>query len=154
MVAKSYIRLIAVSVIIFFNNTYLKSMDDVNFEMNVNEAYSLYKESNLIIIDVRTVREWQMTGVIPNSILANMHDENNLERKDFLNEVNEILLLNKDKKIGFICASGARSKIVLDFFLEQGIKNIYHIPEGITGRSSEGWLFQGYPITNFSTKKD
>ena len=62
--------------------------------------------------------------------------------------------LNKDKKIGFICASGARSKIVLDFLLEQGIKNIYHIPEGITGRSSEGWLFQGYPITNFSTKKD
>ena len=153
MVAKSYIRLI-VSILFFFNYTYLKSMDYANFEMSIKDAYSLHNEGGLIIIDVRTIKEWQMTGVIPNSILVNMHDAYNIERKDFLNEVNEILLLNKNKNIAFICASGVRSKTVLDFFLGQGHQNIYHIPEGIMGKKSDGWFFQGYPITNFSIEKD
>ena len=45
-------------------------------------------KKKVLIIDVRTIKEWQMTGVIPNSILVNMHDDNNIERKNFLNEVN------------------------------------------------------------------
>ena len=154
MVAKSYIRLIIISVFIFLNSKLIYSMNNLNLEISLEKAHSLYKENNLLIIDVRTKKEWEMTGIIPDSILISMHDNNNLERKDFLKEINLEISSHKNKKIAFICASGARSNAVMVFFLNKGFKNIHHIPDGIMGKQSNGWLFQGYPITNYLTKKD
>ena len=154
MVAKSYIRLIIFSVFIFFNNKLAYCMDNLNLEIGLEKAYKLYKENSLLIIDVRTKKEWEMTGIIPNSILISMHDNNNLERKTFLEEINLELSSHKNKSIAFICASGSRSKAVMDFFLNKGFNNVHHIPDGIMGRQSNGWLFQGYPITNYLAKEE
>ena len=129
-------------------------MDNFSLEITLDKAHSLYKEENLLIIDVRTAKEWKMTGVIPGSILISMHDDNNIERKSFLEEINLKISSYKSKKIAFICASGSRSKVVMDFFLNEGYKNIYHIPDGIMGRQSDGWLFSGYPITQYMTVKE
>ena len=129
-------------------------MDNINSEITLTKAYSLYKKEKLLIFDIRTRKEWQMTGVIPNSILINMHDDNNLERESFLNEISSELELHKNKNIAFICASGARSKVAMDFFINKGYKNIFHIPDGIMGKQSNGWLFQGYPITNYIENKE
>ena len=129
-------------------------MDNFSLEITLDKAHSLYKEENLLIIDVRTAKEWKMTGVIPGSILISMHDDNNLERKSFLEEINLKISSYKSKKIAFICASGSRSKVVMDFFLNEGYKNIYNIPDGIMGRQSDGWLFSGYPITQYMTVKE
>ena len=154
MVAKSYIRLIIFSVFIFFNNKLAYSMDNLNLEISLEKAFKLYKENNLLIIDVRTKKEWEMTGIIPKSILISMHDNNNIERKGFLEEINLELSSHKNKNVAFICASGSRSKAAMDFFLNKGFNNIHHIPDGIMGRQSNGWLFQGYPITNYLTEKE
>ena len=154
MVAKSYIRLILLIILICFNYKLIYSMDNLSLEISLDKAHSLYKEENLLIIDVRTEKEWKMTGVIPGSILISMHDDNNLERKSFLEEINLKISSYKSKKIAFICASGSRSKVVMDFFLNEGYKNIYHIPDGIMGRQSDGWLFSGYPITQYMTVKE
>ncbi len=153
MVAKSYIRLILLSVFILFSNKLIHSMDNINSEITLDKAYSLYEKNKLLIFDIRTKKEWKMTGVIPNSILINMHDNNNLERENFLNEVSSELELHKNENIAFICASGARSKVVMDFFINKGYKNIFHIPDGIMGKQSNGWLFQGYPVTNYVENK-
>ena len=128
-------------------------MDNINSEITLDKAYSLYEKNKLLIFDIRTKKEWKMTGVIPNSILINMHDNKNLERENFLNEVSSELELRKNENIAFICASGARSKVVMDFFINKGYKNIFHIPDGIIGNQSNGWLFQGYPITNYPENK-
>lgn len=153
MVAKSYIRLILFSIFIFLSNKLILGMDNINLEITLDKAHSLYEKEKLLIFDIRTKKEWQMTGVIPNSILINMHDNNNLERENFLNEVTSELKLYKNKNIAFICASGARSKVVMDFFINKGYKNIFHIPDGIMGKQSNGWLFQGFPITNYVENK-
>ena len=84
MVAKSYIRLIILSVFIFLNSKLMYSMNNLSLEISLEKAHSLYTDNNLLIIDVRTKKEWEMTGIIPGSILISMHDNNNLERKDFL----------------------------------------------------------------------
>ena len=81
MVAKSYIRLIILSVFIFLNSKLIYSMNNLNLEISLEKAHSLYKENNLLIIDVRTKKEWEMTGIIPDSILISMHDNNNLKEK-------------------------------------------------------------------------
>ncbi len=129
-------------------------MNDLNLEITLEKAHELYEKNNLLIIDIRTEKEWEMTGVIPNSILISMHDNNNLERKSFLKEMNLEISNNKNKNIAFICASGSRSKVLMDFFLQKGLKNIHHIPDGIIGKHSDGWLFQGYPITNYLVEKE
>ena len=98
-------------------------------------------------------KEWEMTGIIPKSILISMHDNNNIERKEFLKEINLELSSHKNKNVAFICASGSRSKAAMDF-LNKGFNNIHHIPDGIMGRQSNGWLFQGLSITNYLTEKN
>ena len=122
MVAKSYIRLIILSVFILLSSKSVHSMDNINFEITLDKAYSLYEKEKLLIFDIRTKKEWKMTGVIPNSILINMHDNNNIERENFLNEVSSEIELYKDKNIAFICASGARSRVVMDFLLIKATK--------------------------------
>ena len=129
-------------------------MENSKVNISLEEAVSLYKKNKLIIIDVRTAKEWSMTGVIPKSILLNMHDDNNQERSNFLNELESQLNINKNKNIAFICASGARSKIITDYLINKGHKNIYHIPDGIMGKQNDGWLFLGYPITKYTPKKE
>ena len=74
-------------------------MDNLSLEISLDKAHRLYKEENLLIIDVRTEKEWKMTGVIPDSILISMHDNNNLERESFLEEVNFKISSYKNKKI-------------------------------------------------------
>ena len=83
MVAKSYIRLILLSVFILLSSKLIYGMDNINLEITLDKAHSLYEKEKLLIFDIRTKKEWEMTGVIPNSILINMHDSNNIEREIF-----------------------------------------------------------------------
>jgi len=154
MVAKSYFRLILFTILIFLSNQVIYSMDNSNTELSLEEALNQYEKGNILIIDIRTSNEWKMTGIIPDSVLINMHDDNHQERKEFLEELKKKLSLNQNKNIAFICASGARSKIVSDFLVNEGYSNIFHIPDGILGKQNDGWLFQGYPIHNYNEKKE
>ena len=83
-----------------------------------------------------------------------MHDDKYQERKGFVTEITKILLEYQDKNIAFICASGARSKIITDYLVNKGYKNIYHIPDGIMGKQNDGWLFNGYPLINYNNMKE
>ena len=122
MATSSYFRLSIILIFILFNNLVSYSMENSKVNISLEEAVSLYKKNKLIIIDVRTAKEWSMTGVIPKSILLNMHDDNNQERSNFLNELESQLNINKNKNIAFICASGARSKIITDYLINKAIK--------------------------------
>ncbi len=94
MVAKSYIRLILLSVFILLSSKLIYGMYNINLEITLDKAHSLYEKEKLLIFDIRTKKEWEMTGVIPNSILINMHDNNNIERENFLNEVSSEIELH------------------------------------------------------------
>ena len=154
MVAVTYFRLILFSLLFFLANHVVLSMDNVKSELTLQEAHSLYINKNLTIIDVRTINEWKMTGIIPTSILINMHDDKYQERNGFVTEITKILLEYQDKNVAFICASGARSKIITDYLINKGYKNIYHIPDGIMGKQNDGWLFNGYPLINYNNMEE
>ena len=91
MVAVTYFRLILFSLLFFLANHVVLSMDNVKSELTLQEAHSLYMNKNLTIIDVRTINEWKMTGIIPTSILINMHDDKYQERNGFVTEITKIL---------------------------------------------------------------
>ena len=51
----------------------------------------------------------------------------------------EVNILSKNNNnVAIICASGARSKIVSDYLINEGYENIYNIPDGIIGKKSDG----------------
>ena len=66
-----------------------------------------------------------MTGIIPNSYLINMHEEDFSENTNFIEETKKVLDENKEFDVAFICASGARSEIAANYFIEKNYKNIF-----------------------------
>ena len=74
------------------------------------------------------------------------------ENLNFILETEKVINENKEFDIAFICASGARSEIAANYFIEKNYKNIFHIPEGILGKNKDGWLFLGYPIESYIDK--
>ncbi len=124
-----------------------------NDKSNYLKAEKLYNSNQIKIIDIRTEKEWKMTGVIPNTFLVNMHNEDFTENPNFINIVKDLLNKNLDSKIAFICASGARSEIAANYFKNKKHKNIFHIPTGILGKQEDGWLYLGLPIESFNKEK-
>ncbi len=154
MVAKHYIRLIFCFLIFSLMIKSIKSDEHMNnINISIDEAEKLYNSNQIKIIDIRTEKEWKMTGVIPNTFLVNMHNEDFTENPNFINIVKDLLNKNLDSKIAFICASGARSEIAANYFKNKKHKNIFHIPTGILGKQEDGWLYLGLPIESFNKEK-
>jgi rhodanese-related sulfurtransferase len=150
MVTKYNFKIILFFCVYIFNVIELKSDNEMtNFDITINNAFQSYSRNELVIIDIRTVKEWKMTGVIPQSYLINMHTKDFSENPNFLSEVELVLNKLKNKNIAFICASGARSEIVANYFIEKNYKNISHIPDGIVGKEKDGWLYLGHPIKSY-----
>ena len=153
MVTRINFRLIIFFLIFFKIQGTLNSQDKMkDIEININQALESYKSKKLKIIDIRTLKEWKMTGIIPNSYLINMHEEDFSENLNFIAETEKLLNEFKEFDIAFICASGARSEIAANYFIEKDYKNIFHIPDGILGKNKDGWLFLGYPIESYIEK--
>ena len=153
MVTKYNLKIILCFFSFIFNIIELKCDNEMSsIEMSINKAFQYYTDNELVIVDIRTVREWKMTGVIPKSYLINMHTENFSEKPGFLKEVEIVLNKVKNKNIAFICASGARSEIVANYFIEKNYKNIFHIPEVVVGKENNGWLYLGHPIKAYDEK--
>ena len=125
MVTAKIIRLIIISFILgLFHLSILAS------DISPTQAWAKYINNELIIIDVRTKSEWKETGVIPNSILISMHDDDGNEKSNFTEEVLLIINKVKDKDISFICASGGRSNIISSYLSAKGYEKIYNISQG------------------------
>ena len=153
MVARINFRLIVFFLVFFKFHDTLSSQDKMkDININISQAIESYKSNKLKIIDIRTLKEWKMTGIIPNSYLINMHEEDFSENLNFVVETQKVLDENKEFDVAFICASGARSEIAANYFIEKNYKNIFHIPEGILGKNKDGWLFLGYPIEGYIDK--
>ena len=153
MVTRINFRLIIFFLIFFTPQGVINSQDKMkDINISINQAIESYKSKKLKIIDIRTLKEWEMTGIIPNSYLINMHEEDFSENLNFISETEKVLNENKDFDIAFICASGARSEVAANYFLEKSYKNIFHIPQGILGKNKDGWLFLGHPIENYANK--
>ncbi len=156
MVTKYYFRIILFFLLLFVNIIQLGSDDSdmTNIEITIREAINYYNEKRIAIIDVRTVQEWETTGVIPGSFLVNMHSADFSENPNFVDEIELTLKsIKNDTKIAFICASGARSEIVANYFKNNNFKNIFHIPEGIVGKSNDGWLHLGFPLQQYDSNE-
>jgi rhodanese-related sulfurtransferase len=107
-------------------------------EISLSEAIALHNDSEVVIVDIRDVRERQREGFIPNSIHAPRGmielwaDPGSPYFKDIFAE---------SKRFIFHCASGWRSALTVATLHEMGFE-AEHIEDGF-----KGWVSNGGPVT-------
>ena len=102
-------------------------------DISVKDAAALVQNppQGLTIVDVRTpaeFREGHLAGAVNMDFFGASFDS-------------QILALPKDKPILLYCRTGNRSAGAYDVMEKEGITNILHMNEGITG-----WQKQGLPL--------
>lgn len=122
-------------------------------DISVQEAHQLATRGDVVLIDVRSVEEWEQTGLAVNSHPISMHQKGGMPKlqEDLL----ALLKGDKSQSIALICAGGLRSARVQNYLKEQGFENIYNVKEGIVGGwFSRGWIEQGLPTVDYMSAEN
>jgi rhodanese-related sulfurtransferase len=96
-----------------------------------NESLShSFLEKDIPIIDIRTPKEWEETGVVPDSHLITFYNEDKTYNEiKFLFELEKIV--NVEDTFAILCRSGNRSNQVSRFLYSQGFTNVINLAGGI-----------------------
>jgi rhodanese-related sulfurtransferase len=109
--------------------------------MTASEAHEAQKKGEIILVDVRTPNEWAKTGIGEGVHAISAADPN------FLARLEELAAGDKSRKIGFICATGARSGQVAQILRQYGWENVVNVHDGMMGnRTAPGWIRSGLPV--------
>lgn len=107
-------------------------------EIDAADMIATWEDANVVIVDLRDVRERQRAGYIPGSFhcprgMAEFWvDPTSPYYKD---------IFGQDAKFVFHCASGWRSALTVETLQGMGFENIAHIKDGFTS-----WKEAGGPI--------
>jgi rhodanese-related sulfurtransferase len=90
------------------------------------------------VIDIRTVREWQESGILPGSHLLTLVDEQGrADPAAWLKQVQRVARPNQPLIV--ICRSGNRTRLASQILSEQaGYRTVYNVKNGILAWASEG----------------
>ena len=87
--------------------------------------------TNIPIVDVRSISEWKQTGVIPDSILLTFFDkEGNYDLDEWYKKL--LLEVAEGEPLILICRSGNRSRIIAEMMDTKFDNVIYNAQRGIT----------------------
>lgn len=114
-------------------------------QMAADIAYSEIGAGRMVLVDVRTPKEWRDTGVAPRAVTLSMAE------RDFVKKLKALVEANPGKRIGLICASGGRSGSVQRQMAKLGIaEDAVDIVEGMKGNGdAPGWIARGLPVTPY-----
>jgi rhodanese-related sulfurtransferase len=115
-------------------------------EIEASEAMALLADPQVVIVDLRDVRERQRLGYIPGSF----HCPRGMvefwvdPESPYYKEV-----FGRDAKFIFHCASGWRSALTVETLQRMGFDNIAHIKHGFTS-----WQEAGGPVETVERNDD
>jgi rhodanese-related sulfurtransferase len=100
--------------------------------LSLGQLKSMQQSDNALIIDIRTEKEWDATGTIPNSHkLQFFTTDGNYDAEKWINNLNQLKTAD-DQPVILVCRSGNRSGMVGNMLAKKmGMKNIYHLSNGI-----------------------
>ena len=107
-------------------------------EISAEEAVGMHEDLDVVIVDIRDVRELKRDGKIPGSfhcprgMLEFWIDPESPYHKD---------IFAKKKKFVFHCASGWRSALATEVAQRMGLDPVAHIDSGFSG-----WKKAGGPV--------
>lgn len=122
------VAVVLLSAIFFTNNVGQANQSLPDF-VNAQEAYALYQQNDVFVLDVREQFEWDEYH-IPNTTLIPLGE--------LAGRVNEV---PKDAKIVVVCRSGNRSQEGRDILKHAGFENVTSMNGGVVE-----WRASGYPV--------
>jgi rhodanese-related sulfurtransferase len=110
-----------------------------------DEAEAMVEAGDLMLVDVRSPREWAETGVPKGAETITFHDPEGLAA--FVEKIVKASGGDLGRPVGLICAAGVRSSYAYRLLQERGFTNLYNVGEGMFGNPNygPGWLKRHLP---------
>ena len=109
--------------------------------MDAQKAYEAAQKGEIILIDIRTPREWAETGIGEGAIALDMRE------KDFVQNLVKLRQDNPETPLALICRTGNRSGYVVQTLAQQGFPGLVDVSEGMVGGpNGQGWITRGLPV--------
>jgi len=116
-------------------------------KIDVATAFEKAEAGEVLLLDIRTPREWKSTGVAPQATPLNMRSSS------FGSELMSLIGSNRDQPIALICATGGRSGYLAEVMAEAGFTAVFDVTEGMVGSDvGPGWIEAGLPVAPFSPR--
>lgn len=114
-------------------------------QLDVAQAHRSAVSGDILLVDIRTPREWRATGIGQGAQPLDMR------RDDFVAALLQLTDGDQSGPIALICARGVRSARLSNQLTEAGFTNIIDVPEGMLGSAAgPGWVRSGLPVETYS----
>ncbi|RLK10078.1 rhodanese-like domain-containing protein [Ruegeria conchae] len=118
--------------------------DYAGHQIAVSTAHQQVRQGDIVLIDIRTPREWRATGIGEGAHPLDMR------RKDFVPVLDQLLEGDRTVPVALICARGVRSARLSNQLTEAGFTNVIDVPEGMLGSAAgPGWVRAGLPVNDY-----
>lgn len=112
-------------------------------------AYEAARSGRMLLIDIRTPREWCETGITKVAHPLDMHG------RHFRSKLLRLAGGHQERSIGLICTSGARSDALAEALFRTGWQNVGDVQGGMSGSwLHNGWIDLGLPVRKFCPLAD
>ena len=100
-------------------------------DIDIKELQTMNSSGDIVVIDVRTPKEWQQTGIVKGSIPIMFFDEKRkAHAREWMNQASAHI--TPENEVILICRSGNRSKTIANYLSQQhGYKRVYNVKGGI-----------------------
>ena len=116
-------------------------------KLSVAQAQAKAASGDILLIDIRTPREWRATGVGRGAIPLDMR------RDDFVPALDRLTGGDRSRPVALICARGVRSARLSNALTNAGFSNIIDVPEGMLGSAAgPGWIRAGLPVDPYEVQ--
>lgn len=111
----------------------------------VAQAHQQAVSGEVLLVDIRTPREWRATGIGQGAQPLDMR------REDFVQALMQLTGGDASAPVALICARGVRSARLSNRLTEAGFTNVIDVPEGMLGSAAgPGWVRAGLPVRAYS----
>ena len=113
-------------------------------KIDATTAHQMASEGEVLLLDIRTPREWKQTGVSP------LAETLNVRSQSFGTDFMALIDGDRSRPIALICASGGRSGRLADVLANAGFSTVFDVSEGMNGSGAgPGWIAAGLPTENY-----
>ncbi len=113
-------------------------------QLTVTDAHEQALSGDVLLVDIRTPKEWQATGIGQGAYPLDMR------REDFSQALTQLVAGDLNRPVALICARGVRSARLSNRLTKAGFARIIDVPEGMLGSAAgPGWVRAGLPVNDY-----
>lgn len=134
----------------WLTGSHANASEPAGARITVATAYERLAAGTLLLVDIRTPKEWRATGVPKGAARTDWWQSGG--RAEFLADIVKLTAGDRSKPIAVICARGGRSSEAFRFLKAEGFEQVYDVGEGMMGsRVGPGWLARNLPVEPCAT---